>query len=167
MTQGEQLSTIMPSSTSATANFNKIYIYYPWHDVLYRIPLITMMHVCNFFLFWYQYTRDGESLLGNLRFFNKGQIKKLQSFATKIAQCAPGFIKLTLKIQFNHSVYAYRSFRVSSHVQRLRLQVNLRGVFYNSLYRHLDKLVKGIQLLPNETFLIKIRTDDNPTGFLP
>ena len=64
-------------------------------------------------------------------------------------------------------IKAYWGLSICSHVKRLRLQINFRRVFYNSLHRHLNELVKRIQLLSNETFLVKIRTDDNPTGFLP
>lgn len=49
----------------------------------------------------------------------------------------------------------------------LSLQVNFRGVFNNSLHRHLNKLVEGIQLLTNQTFFVKIWTDNNPARFLP
>ena len=61
----------------------------------------------------------------------------------------------------------YWSFCICSHVKWFRLEVNFRGIFDNSLHRHLNKLVKRIQLLSNEALLVKIRTDDDPAGLLP
>ena len=46
-------------------------------------------------------------------------------------------------------------------------QLYLWCVFYNSLYWHLNKLIKGIKLLSYKTFLIKVGTDNNPASLLP
>jgi hypothetical protein len=46
---------------------------------------------------------------------------------------------------------AGRILHLASGVLRLALQVNLRRVLHNPLDIHLDKLVKGVQLLPHQT----------------
>jgi len=61
----------------------------------------------------------------------------------------------------------HRTLNSATSVLGLSLQVNLWCIFNNPLYRHLYKLVKRVELLPDQSLLIKVGTDDNPTGFLP
>lgn len=61
----------------------------------------------------------------------------------------------------------YRLFSIRRHVLWFCLQFNLWWIFNNSLNRHLNKLIKWIQLLSNKAFFFKVRTYNNPTCFLP
>ena len=62
---------------------------------------------------------------------------------------------------------AYRSFQCPRCVLSLSLQIYGWGVLHDSLYRHLDELIKGVELLPHQTLLIKVWADDDPAGLLP
>lgn len=49
----------------------------------------------------------------------------------------------------------------------LSLQIDGWRVLYNTLYGHLNKFVKTVQLLSHKTLFVEVGVDDNPTGFLP
>ena len=60
-----------------------------------------------------------------------------------------------------------RRFHLSGGVLGLRLQVDGRRVLHNPLHRHLDKLVKRVQLLADQALLVEVGVDDDPAGLLP
>lgn len=62
---------------------------------------------------------------------------------------------------------ANRIFNFPRSMLRLGLQIDLWRIFHDSLYRHFDELIKTVQLLTNETFLVKVRIYDDPARFLP
>lgn len=66
-----------------------------------------------------------------------------------------------------HVNFTHRCFHGAWSVLSFSLKVNWWSIFYYSLHRHLNELIKRVQLLSNKAFLIKVRTDDNPTGLLP
>jgi hypothetical protein len=41
------------------------------------------------------------------------------------------------------------------------------GILDHTLNRHLDELVETVELLAEETLLVEVGVDDDPTGFLP
>jgi hypothetical protein len=49
----------------------------------------------------------------------------------------------------------------------LSLQLNRRRLRDNALHRHLNEFVETVELLSDETLVVEVSVDDDPTSLLP
>lgn len=50
---------------------------------------------------------------------------------------------------------------------RFRLQLYRWTLSDDALHGHLNKFIEAVELLSNETLVVKVRVNDDPAGFLP